>query len=319
MLKLRIADADWVHPASPEGAGSEVEVWRDSDGTVCAYGYTASGQHWMQFPGLASFCFDNHTDVVTAVGQKPLRLDWIRDAYCRSVLPLALQVRGREVLHASAILARQGVVALCGVSETGKSTIAYALSQRGYPLWADDAVAFDTWGRDVTALPLPFRIRLRTAAASFFAQEVAAANTSSVCSGQEQKVVEQEPGPLSMVCVLKRVPAKEDEPTIEAVRLKPALALAALLTHAYCFSLRNTERKRSMMQHYLDLTARVPAYEVCFPAGLERLPKILDSIEQAVSSLPTRPVGNSDFSRSLEALPISHGDSSAFERAWSPR
>ena len=49
--------------------------------------------------------------------------------------------RGWEALHASAVLSPQGVVAFCAGSGTGKSTIARGLSERGYQLCADDAVA----------------------------------------------------------------------------------------------------------------------------------------------------------------------------------
>ena len=55
-----------------------------------------------------------------------------------------------------------------------------------------------------------------------------------------------------------------------------------MLAHAYCFSLQDIERKRLMMQHYLDLTVNVPVFEICFQAGLEKLPTILDSIEQVI-------------------------------------
>ncbi len=65
-------------------------------------------------------------------------------------------------------------------------------------------------------------------------------------------------------------------------RLPLPRAFAAVLANACCFSLREEERKRRMMHHYLELTARVPVWEVRFRPGLERLPAILDGIERAV-------------------------------------
>src|ERR671935_59558 len=67
------------------------------------------------------------------------------------------KLAGREVLHASAVITARGVVAFCAVSTTGKSTIAYQFSRRGYGIWADDALAFDGADRGVTALWLPFQ------------------------------------------------------------------------------------------------------------------------------------------------------------------
>ena len=51
---------------------------------------------------------------------------------------------------------------------SGKSTIAYGLHRRGYRLWADDAVALEVSESAITALPLPFDVRLRPATAALF-------------------------------------------------------------------------------------------------------------------------------------------------------
>src|SRR5690606_18526516 len=92
----------------------------------------------------------------------------IQDSYQRCVLPLVLQAAGTEVLHASAVLTPRGVLALCAESGTGKSTLAYGLSRRGYPLWADDAVAFEADETCTNAMPLPFALRLQRDAVRFF-------------------------------------------------------------------------------------------------------------------------------------------------------
>ena len=145
-----------------------MQVWRENDGTVSAYGYIASGQHWMHFPGLGSFCFSSHSDEVIAFAEPSARLDWLRDTFYRSVLPMALQVFGKEVLHASAVETTYGAIAFCAISESGKSTIAYGLSRRGHPLWADDAVVFEISDHEVWSHPMQFEIRLRAASAQYF-------------------------------------------------------------------------------------------------------------------------------------------------------
>jgi putative ribosome biogenesis GTPase RsgA len=101
----------------------------------------------MDVPGVATFGFAIPTESVTAVPHPPARPELIRVTYERAVLPRVLQAGGAEVLHASAVYVRDGVVALCGDSGVGKSTTAMALSRRGHPLWADDVVALDMTGR----------------------------------------------------------------------------------------------------------------------------------------------------------------------------
>jgi hypothetical protein len=258
----------------------EIQVWRDNDGQICAYGYASGGEHWMHVTGAGSFRFSDAADDVEAIPQPGVPLDIVWDAFYRSVLPMALQTRGLEILHASAVLMPCGVLTLCAISESGKSTIAYALSQRGYPLWADDAVAFESKHEQVSAVSLPFKIRLRPASALFFGWEPDAAYTPLHAGNNEQTHLESVP--LAALCVLLPDSGGTSGAAVETIRLSPVAAFTALLPHAYCFSLQDVQRKRRMMQHYLDLAKRVPTFEVHFQRGLEHLSAILDSIEHAI-------------------------------------
>jgi hypothetical protein len=275
MFRLTIVNTEVLPPVMPTTA--DVEVWHDHDGTVAAFGHTTDDQRWMHLPNVASFRFCDAEDEIVAEAFPDTDRNLIVDAFYRSIVPMALQARGREVLHASAVKMPPGVVALCAVSHTGKSTIAFGLGQRGYPLWADDALCFEAADDQVNAIPLPFKIRLRTQSAAFFgcASEPDNSPWEDIDPTATQSI------PLAAVCVLKRLPAQHPS-VVEVEALSSAHAFAAVLAHAYCFSLQDIEHKRRMMQHYLELITRVPVFEVRFQAGLEHLDAILDAIERAV-------------------------------------
>jgi hypothetical protein len=55
-----------------------------------------------------------------------------------------LHQRGAFVLHASAIATQHGAVVFAGASGTGKSTLAGAFYQRGFPVLADDVCVIDS-------------------------------------------------------------------------------------------------------------------------------------------------------------------------------
>jgi hypothetical protein len=229
----------------------------------------------MHLPGLASFRFSNRGDEVAATVAATAREELVLDAYRRRVLPMALQVCGREVLHASAVRSPAGVTALCADSETGKSTIAFGLSGRGYPLWADDLVAFDISDHVGRAISLPFNMRLRPSAAALFDSET---TQSPITTSDDHSPPGKETAPLLAVCVLRR-----EDPGGERVavrRLPLAEAFAAVLAHAWSFGLEDSERKRRMIHNYLDLAAGTPVFDICFRPGLENLPAILDAIDQ---------------------------------------
>jgi hypothetical protein len=288
MLKLSITTADSRPPGLPDLTDLNVQVWRENDGTVCAYGYVASGLHWMYFPGLGSYRFSSHSNEVIAFAQPSTHSDWIWDTYYRSVLPIALQVVGKEALHASGIQTEKGTIAFCATSESGKSTIAYGLSRRGYPLWADDAVVFEISDRVVSTIPLPFRIRLRPASAHYFGRSQTDARSPTKDDFISQ--VEVKPVRLAAICLLERRYASEP---VEFQRILPIRAFPAVLSHAYCFSLLDIERKRRMMHAYLALVREVPVCTVRFSGGIEKLPQILDGIEQEIihASLATQEKG----------------------------
>jgi hypothetical protein len=277
MLKLSITSADSRTPVLPDVTDPAVQVWRENDGTVCAYGNVANGSCWMHFPGLGSYCLSNDSDEVIAFAQASTPLDWIWDTYYRSVLPIMLQVVGKEALHASAVQTTGGTVAFCAISESGKSTIAYGLSQRGYRLSADDAVVFEISDRVVSTIPLPFRIRLRPASAHYFGHSQTDARSPTKNDFASQVAVKSTP--LLGVCLLER--GETSEPVV-IQRLSPIRAFPAVLSHAYCFSLQNMERKQRMMHAYLALVRKVPVCTVRFSRGIEKLPQILDGIEQEI-------------------------------------
>ncbi len=261
---------DWSDPG--------VEAWHDNDGALCAYGYSLDGHSWIDWPGVARFCLDGPDEgTVTAIPWQPAREWAIEEVFRRSILPLALQARGREALHSSAVLMPRGIVGTCGVSESGKSTIAFGLSRRGHPLWADDAVAFEASGDRVTGIPLPFRIRLRQPSAAFFGENSSWLERSVRC--------EAEPRPLAALFILSRTSSVRNDGLCEIQRLYSARAFSAVLTHALCFSLLDKSRKRSMFHHYMNLITKVPVFELRFQPDLNRLPALLDAIEQKVREI----------------------------------
>jgi len=278
ILKLRIARAKARVPEPQDFDESVVEVWRENhDGAVFAWAQSGDGERWMHLPGVASYRVRPGRSEVTAIPDPSAERQSVVSAYERTVLPMAVQLGGREVLHASAVLAPEGIVAFCAVSETGKSTIAQEFSQLGYGIWADDAVAFESTDGSVAAIPLPFQVPLRPRPGLDRDHVTAAA--------PDIPTPQAAPGLLGAVCVLERAEPSATN-AVQIRQLSPAEAFPAVLAHAYCYSLDDVGRNRRMIDHYLELTSRVPIFSVIFRAGLEHIPALLGEIEQAVGMAP---------------------------------
>jgi hypothetical protein len=258
---------------APPDFGTAEEVWRDNDGVVCARGISSGAHAWMEIPGVGAFCFDRERRAVVAYAGSSVAIDLIYDNFYRAALPMALQYFGCEVLHASAVNTAQGVVGFCAISGTGKSTTVAALSRSGYPAWADDAVVVEIGDSGIAqALEVPFRLRVEGSPWSVGAGEAS-------MRWPEPGPLELAPAPLAALCVLRRL---DPSGRSEISRLPAVDAVGALLPHAYCFSLADPERKRLMMQRYIDLAARVSVYAVSLASGLDKLPAALDLIERTI-------------------------------------
>ena len=267
MLELSIAPADARFRPVPGPDHPGVVVWRHIDDELVAYGGRDDQGYWMKVAGVGAFELAPQ-EPIRAYPEPGAELSLVEDAFRRTVLPMALQVRGGEVLHASAVVGPRGVTAFCAVSETGKSTVAYGLSRRGYELWGDDAVSIELTENGATSSQLEFRLSLRPASAAFFTPE----------KHQGEDAATETTHPLAAICVLERANVE----LAKITRLASSDAFPVVLSHAYCFDLEDLERKRRMMESYLKLVEQVDAYEVQLPEGLERLPAALDEIERHV-------------------------------------
>jgi hypothetical protein len=270
MLNLTIAPPGAQAPPVPNESDAGLTTWHDHDGAVCAYGHTAGDRRWVHVSGVGAFGFTARGTQVRAVPLASASRELVIDTFRRTVLPLAIQARGDEVLHASAVRTGAGVVAVCAVSGTGKSTLAYALSRRGHVLWADDAVCFDASVDPIRAMPLPFAIRLRPESVAHF-------------GFNGNRTVERPlAAPLAATIVLERL---EPGAAARLDRLSPTEAFPATLTHGYCFTIHDRERSGHMLDSYMELASRVPVFRLSFPAGLEQLDSMTDLIEDALPAL----------------------------------
>ena len=254
---LSIEESRFARPAEPEGSLVRWEL----NGDLVLHGYRAGGFGWLELPGVAVFRFGETGNVmVVADGAPP---EDIEDAWVRSVLPLVVQARGTQVLHASAVTAIRGITALCGTSTAGKSTLAAALLARGREVVADDALAFEVGDDAVDAFPLPFRLRLREEAQKALQLPPIAARGDGAR------------GRLAAVVIL--TPA--DVEVAKLSTLAASDAFGTLMPHAYCFSLE--EGKQALVEAYLALARTVPVWRLDYPQRLDRLDEtvaVLDAV-----------------------------------------
>jgi hypothetical protein len=253
----------------------------DRDGAPSAYGWRSAGEIGLEVPDVATFHLRAGGISLTAIPEASVDSEAVLDAYYGDALPLVVQaVHGLEVLHGSAVLvpSQGGVVAFCGMTESGKSTVSYGLAARGYSQWADDAVAFRVDGpQSVTAVGLPFTIKLRESSSAYF--RVSGAHADPPAGAVQE--FEWTSARLAAVFLLEPIDqTPPGEAAIHVERLPPGDGLHSVLPNAYRFHPHSTERGRQTLGSYLELVASVPIFHTRFLRGVDRLPELLDEIER---------------------------------------
>jgi hypothetical protein len=252
---------------------AESQFWRDKWGHVVGRAFVESDVHFVEFERIGRFSFRPGSAQVWVEPHPGAPEQLIVEVYHRWVLPVAVQVLGPEVLHASGVLTPDGVVGFCAASESGKSTLAYGLSQRGFRLYADDALAFEIEGERARALPLPFSLRLRPSSAAYFDLGHDRYEAAHETVGQE--------APIQTIFLLRRGEGSK----ATARRVEPLEALPDLLAQSYHFGGEPPARKRRMLESYLALVTATPLYDLHLPTGVENLPAILDEATSVLADL----------------------------------
>jgi hypothetical protein len=275
VLELRLRNAD---PTESRSVALDVAI-TDVCGVPRAYSGREGRKGRIHVPGVASFHFEPGQSAVTAEVESDE--DSVVDAYCGMVLPLALQAaHGLEVVHASGVKRGDRVVVFSGISESGKSTIARGFAGRGCEVWADEAIAFRVPSEGlVTTVALPFRPKLRPESRAYF-----------VDTAEITRVVEWSTAPLTALFVLDR--RRDETRAVQIERLSVTEAFVAVLPNGYRFRPLGEERERQMILSYLELVAAVPIFRLTYELGLERLPEMLDSIEDALERMDARPLAD---------------------------
>lgn len=189
-----------------------------------------------------------------------------------------LQQRGFLVLHGSSVKTEDGAVSFLGASGRGKSTLAWALNRRGWPLISDDiaAVRFSAGGLPCL-LPGPPTFRLCLAAMETFgaASEWRADSDQKRVLPAFDRYCEQ-PTPLCRVYVL----AEPDSSACVIRQLYGIDAASAILSHLYRPQFIVLAEDRTALFHgCVEIARHSMVYRVTWPRDSTRLMAFVDQLE----------------------------------------
>lgn len=112
----------------------------------------APAQFLLQMPNIARYWVRTGDEILVTPAPQAQEAE-IRLFLLGTVWAALLHQRGLLVLHASGIATPEGAVIFMGRSSAGKSSLAAAFYQRGYPVLGDDVIALNICNGRVLAFP----------------------------------------------------------------------------------------------------------------------------------------------------------------------
>ncbi|MGH9968594.1 MAG: hypothetical protein ACREBG_12310 [Pyrinomonadaceae bacterium] len=107
----------------------------------------------LRFLDLADFVISIEERVIDCFYQSICSVETVTHLLIDQVLPRLVYQQGRLVLHASAVLGPNGVIAFLGDTGWGKSTIAASLCSYGFPHLTDDCLLLVVENGQLMAIP----------------------------------------------------------------------------------------------------------------------------------------------------------------------
>ncbi len=196
------------------------------------------------------------------------------------VMSYCLLARGIEPLHATSVLINGSAIALLGNSGYGKSTMAAALLERGYPLITDDVLVLEFKGQEVLAHPSLPRIKLLPESADAFLQGKRSMPMNKFTHKMifplkgEQHIAQ--PVPLAALYLIP--PRSSHSSKITIRRTSGRASFLPIIQNTFNTTVRAPLRLKRQFEFANRLITAVPVKRMSYPKRLELLPAVIDAI-----------------------------------------
>ena len=137
-----------------------IRQWPLSTGEPWLHCGKLDSGYLIRFHELADFLVDNGGQKIMGTAVQGISPITLRHLLLDHVLPLVLNLRGRDALHATAVATPHGVCAFTGMAGMGKSTLAMSFALTGYPVLSDDCLVIEEQDGRLVAVPAYPGVRL---------------------------------------------------------------------------------------------------------------------------------------------------------------
>jgi hypothetical protein len=280
-VRLRVPDV------SPPPISQMLKTTMTNDGTPWLVSARVGNGYLLRFVGRADFIVDSTGSELTCWRvEAGVSAETVRHLVLDQVFPMVLNRRGREALHATAIVTAKGACAFSGPAGSGKSTLAASFFLAGFGALGDDCLPLVEQDGSIRVLPGYPGMRLgRDAIDALSAGSDATTPVSDHTSklraleSPSAKNFPREAVPLSRIYRVVRPRDGEAEvsrPTIEAI--EPREAFIELLSSSFLLDFADPDMLTRHFQLMEKVTATVPVKRLKIPNDLAALSAVREAV-----------------------------------------
>jgi hypothetical protein len=256
--------------------------WYSLDGSIWLSFARLEGEYVLRFPEYVDFVISTDGHTISGYPRENCPPETMRHLLLNQVIPVVLSHLGKLVLHASACVTPQGVIAFMGMTGAGKSTLAASFGLRGFAILTDDCLLVEQRVAGIMTVPSYPGLRLWPETITALFERTPVLQPLAHYTDKKRLLFDQDQfdGPLSLraIYVLTQ-PGKVQN--IDDLAITPLGVSEALLeTVKHTFQLDITDRKKlgqAFRQHEW-LAKSVPFFRLAYPRDHAFLPSVNDAI-----------------------------------------
>jgi hypothetical protein len=243
------------------------------------------GGYLLRFNELADFTVDRIGSKIGCTPRPGIPDDTIQHLLLDQVIPLVINLRGGEALHASAILTSHGVVAFAGPAGSGKSTLTGSLMKMGYPFVSDDCLTLREKDQTFFAIPAYPGLRLWDDAQELLfgrnGNKTSVAHYTSklrVSIEGGPKSYSPEPKPFARLYDIVNSPETDETSEIMIENLSLRNSFMALVRCAFRLDITDQQMLARQFLFLKRLTSTISVRRFSFPRNFRYLPVVQKAI-----------------------------------------
>ena len=282
-VDIRVRLGTSINP--PSSPSNWFMHWHSPNGKKWLSFAKVDGGYLLRFNRLADFFVRNDGNEIISMPKHDVPIDTIQHLLLDQVIPLVINLKGREPIHSSAMLVNQGVVAFTGPTWCGKSTVVGNFLKAGYPLLSDDCLVLVEKDGDIYAIPAYPGLRLwGDALVHLFGDN---GNYKSVAHYTDKRRFETEkitdaycaePEPLKRLYTIADSSGAKGKADIVIERLSPRESFMALVRCAFRLDITDRDMLTRQFRFLERVASRVSVRRLIYPREFNLLPAVREAI-----------------------------------------